>query len=219
MSAHLAELLAALQQRCVGMGNLVQTAVREAIAGVVTRNPAAGQGVFATEERIDTEEVEIERQAINLLALHQPAASDLRMIFATVKINGDLERIADCAVNIAQQLQPYVDSGVELPRDMRLMGEAMLKQVDDTLRALGGKESQLAEQVARGDDLLDALYNQLLQELQAEMVADAAKVPGYMALIMMARNYERIGDHCTNIAEDLLYRTKGRIVRHTHDPR
>ncbi len=214
MSAHFTELLEGLRRRCLGMGSMVQGVVRDAIAGVGAKNPQGAKEVFAAEGRIDAEEVEIERQAINLLALHQPAAGDLRMIFAVVKINSDLERIADCAVNLAQQIAPYAASGVEAPADLRLMGESVIKQLDDTLRALELQSPDLAEQVARGDDLLDALYNQLMQELQATMIADAAKVPGCLALLIMARNYERMGDHCTNIAEDILYRMKGRIVRH-----
>lgn len=201
------------------MGNMSLHTVKLAIEAVSTKNLPGSQEVFLLEEKVDAEEVEIERQAINLLALHQPAGGDLRTIFAIVKINSDLERIADCGVNIAQQTAPLFSSGLELPRDLRRMAEAMLKQFEDTLQCLAHKDIALAQQISRADDLLDALYNQLLQELQRDMAATPAQVPGYLALIMVARNIERIGDHCTNIAEDVLYRMQGRIVRHTHDPR
>ena len=197
----------------------MRAAVAKSINAAAARDLAAAQEVFREEEQIDAEEVQIEREAINLLALHQPAGSDLRTVFAIVKVNADLERIADCAVNIAQQVGSLAADGVELARDVRIMAEAVLKQLDETLRALESKDATVAEQVVRSDDLLDALYNQLLQELQTEMAADASKVRGHLAMIMMARNFERIGDHCTNIAEDVLYRMMGKIVRHTHDPR
>jgi len=219
VSAHFAELLNELLYRCTGMGALAQTAVKLAVDAAVSSNLAASQQVYAQEQQVDAEEVEIEKQAINLLALHQPAGGDLRTIFAIVKINGDLERIADCAVNIAQQVGPLSASGLEFPRDLKVMAEAMLKQLDDTLSSLANKDTALAVQVSRGDDMIDALYNQLLQEFPRAMAADPANVPGYLALIMIARNLERIGDHCTNIAEDVVYRMQGRIVRHTHDPR
>lgn len=219
MSTHFAELLEGLHRRCTGMGAQAQATVKAAIDAVMGKDLAASQLVYPLEQLVDAEEVEIERQAINLLALHQPAASDLRTIFAVVKINSDLERIADCGVNIAQQVGPLSASGLEPPRDLRIMTEAMLKQVDETLRSLANKDTALAEQVSRSDDMIDALYNQLLQELQQDMAANPHNVPGYLALIMIARNVERIGDHCTNIAEDVVYRMQGRIVRHTHDPR
>ena len=219
MSAHFAELLEQLHRRCLGMGAMVQATVRMALDAMQSRNAQASQAVFESEQHIDAEEVEIERQAINLLALHQPAASDLRTLFAIVKINGDLERIADCAVNIAQQVPPFVHSGVDAPRDLRVMADSLSKQLDDTMRALANKDTTLAEQVTRSDDLIDALYNQVLQDLQAAMIAQPTGIPGYLALILIARNLERMGDHCTNISEDILYRMRGRIVRHTHDPR
>lgn len=201
------------------MGTLSLAAVQMAVDGLMTRHPTAAQNVYEHEQRVDDEEVEIERQAINLLALHQPAASDLRTIFAIVKINGDLERIADCAVNIAQQVGPLAQSDVEVPMDLRHMGESVLRQLGDTLDALSNRDIELAERVARNDNMIDALYNELLRDLQAAMIADSKTVPGNLALLLMAKNLERIGDHCTNIAEDVVYRMRGRIVRHSHDPR
>jgi len=219
VSTHFSELLDGLHHRCVGMGAMAFSTVKTAANAVLSKNITASQQVYPLEEQVDAEEVEIERQAINLLALHQPAGGDLRTIFAIVKINADLERIADCAVNMAQQTGPLSSSGLDLPRDLRLMADSMLKQLEDTLQCLTHKDITLAEQVSRSDDMIDALYNQLLQELQVDMAANPTQVPGYLALIMIARNLERIGDHCTNIAEDVVYRMQGRIVRHTHEPR
>lgn len=219
VSTHFAELLDQLHRRCLNMGSLAQTSVKRAVDALLARNAGAAQLALDSEREVDHEEVEIEKQAINLIALHQPAAGDLRTVLAIVKINGDLERIADCAVNVAVQVPAYTASGLSLPAELRTMAESVLKQLDDTLRALGNRDAGLAEQIARSDEAIDALYNQVVQELQRAMSANPQHVPGGLALVLVARNLERIGDHCTNIAEDVLYRMRGRIVRHTHDPR
>ena len=217
MSQHFAELLDQLHRRCIRMGTLVQDAARGAADALLSRDPQAAQNVWKAETEIDAEEVEIERQAINLLALHQPAAGDLRAVFAIVKINTNLERIADCCVNIAQQVDAA--SAVELPRDIRAMADAVLRQVDDAILCMQNKDSELADRICKADDAIDALYNQVLHDLQARMQHDRQSVTGDVALIFAAKNFERIGDHCTNIAEDVVYRLRGTIVRHTHDAR
>ena len=223
MSTHFDELLDGLLRRCLNMGRMVQTALQQSVTSLLARQPEDAKAVLEEEKTIDAEEVEIEKQAINLLALHQPAAGDLRTVFAIVKINGDLERIADCAVNIAQQVGPFSVPHAEFAedgiRELRIMAELVLKQLDQTLSSLESKNDALADAVCRGDDAIDAMYNQLLQGLQAGMITDSRKVPANLALILVARNLERIGDHCTNIAEDVVFRLRGRIVRHTHDPR
>jgi phosphate transport system protein len=201
------------------MAAMVQTTVRRAVEALLRGDASVFDLVADEEARIDAEEVELERQAITLLALQAPAASDLRTVLAIVKINADLERIADCALNIAQQLSPLTSVRYDLPRDMRQMAENVLAQMDETMRSLENKDTALAQLVCRGDDVIDALYHQLLQERQAAMMANPQQVPAELALIMIARNLERIGDHCTNIAEDVVFRMHGRIVRHTHDPR
>jgi len=201
------------------MGSLVQTAARQASDALLARDPAVAESVWEGEREIDAEEVEIELQAINLLALHQPAAGDLRSVFAIVKINTNLERIADCCVNIAQQVGAVAASGVDLPPDIRAMADAVLRQVDDALLCVQNKDSELADRICKADDVIDALYNQVLHDLQAGMQNNRQDVTGDVALIFAAKNYERIGDHCTNIAEDVVYRLRGTIVRHTHDAR
>jgi phosphate transport system protein len=201
------------------MGSLVQSAARQSADALLSRDPHIVQSVWDAETQIDAEEVEIERQAINLLALHQPAAGDLRSVFAIVKINTNLERIADCCVNIAQQVGAVAASGVELPHDIRAMADAVLRQIDDALLCMQNKDSELADRICKADDAIDALYNQVLHDLQAGMQLDRQNITGDVALIFAAKNFERIGDHCTNIAEDVVYRLRGTIVRHSHDPR
>ena len=219
MPQHSLALLEQLHRRCVQMGAMVQSTLRRAVEALLAGDGDVFAAVADEEARIDAEEVDLERQAITMLALQAPAASDLRTVLAIVKINADLERIADCALNIAQQITPLSMEARELPRDLRDMAEAVLKQMDDTMTCLQNRDPQLAEVVCRGDDAIDAVYHQLLRERQAAMMSNPRFVPAELAMIMIARNLERVGDHCTNIAEDVLFRMRGRIVRHTHDPR
>lgn len=193
---------------------MVQENVRQAVEALLSGDPRLTQIIYDGEHATDLEEVEIERLAINLLALHQPAASDLRMVFAVVKINSDLERIADCTVNVAQQAATLASVHAQVPRDLRDMAKATLKQVEETVRCYSAKDETLAEKICRDDDAIDALYNQVFQEARANMMQNTDYVPAGLAIVIAAKNLERMGDHCTNIAEDVLYRMRGRIVRH-----
>lgn len=209
-----AGLLDQLHQRCIAMGGLVQTSVRQATEALLNGDARTAQDVFDSEAAIDQEEVEIEKLAINLLALHQPAASDLRMVFAIVKINGDLERIGDCAENVARQATALAADHGKVPRDLRDMARATLKQVEEMVRCYSAKDEVLAEKICREDDAIDALYNQVFQDTRTNMMQNPKDVPSGLAIVIAAKNLERMGDHCTNIAEDVLYRMRGRIVRH-----
>jgi len=210
------EALDQLHNRIIDMAALVQGTVEQAGEAMLTRRVEVAAAVLDNEARIDAEEVQIERAAINMLAEHKPSASDLRMVFAIVKINSDLERIGDCAYNIAQMLPSFANMNGDVPRELKTMVEATLKQVYDTTRCLGLSDPGLASQICRGDDVIDALYHQIYQDLQAGMVADTHRVPEDLALIMVAKNLERIADHCTNIAEEVVFLVDGQIIRHVH---
>jgi len=223
------KLLEQLAGRNLGMAGMVQQAVAIAVESVLKLDVALAKKVLQGETLIDAEDIEVERQAINLMLLHHPTAQDFRVVFGIVKINADLERIGDCAVNIAQQV-PAIHYGMaremldnpaadrpEVPRDMRLLAEATLKQVQDTVRCLSTRELKLAEEICRADDVVDALNSQIMRDLSAEMEEKNKSVPANLGLILAAKNFERIGDHCTNIAEDIVYLARGDIVRHAHD--
>ncbi|HVT80823.1 MAG TPA: phosphate signaling complex protein PhoU [Phycisphaerae bacterium] len=224
------KLLEQLAARSLGMAGMVQQAVAIAVDAVLKLDVTAAKKVLQGEALIDAEDVEVERQAINLMLLHHPAAQDFRVVFGIVKINADLERIGDCAVNIAQQVpaihyamsKEMLDSRndgdhPEVPRDMRLLAEAALKQMQDTVRCLSTRETALAEEICRSDDVVDALNSQIMRDLSAQMEQERQSVPASLGLILAAKNFERIGDHCCNIAEDIVYLMKGEIVRHAHD--
>ncbi len=216
MSIQFVEALELLHHRCVDMAALVQGAVEQVTQAVIHCRPEIARGVWDNEDQIDAEEVRIERAAIDMLSEHQPTASDLRTVFAIVKINSDLERIGDCAYNIAQMVPSFSAAVTEIPHELKTMAEATVKQLDDTTKCLGLSDPELADAVCRGDDVVDALYHQIYQDLQAGMVADRKSVPADLAMIMIAKNLERIADHCTNIAEEVIFLVRGQIIRHVH---
>ena len=231
------------------MGAMVQQVVEQAVDAVFTADAKLAQRVIDADSRIDEEEVRVEKAAIDLLALYQPAAVDLRLITSVIKVNSELERIADCAVNAAQRVLPLAGSGgktsgssgaagagtaagsagaaaagassaagarYEPPADLRLMCNSVISTLRDTIKAFNLSDTELARQVLRSDDVVDALYHQIVQDMLAEMGADGLKAGTDLSNIMIAKNLERIADHCTNIAEDVIYVRSGRIIRHLH---
>ena len=219
MPSHFQDLLKDLKSRISRMSALVQQSVERAIEAVDTRDVKLARAVIESDATVDEEEVAVEHAAINLLALHQPAAVDLRLVTTVIKVNSDLERIADCAVNVAQRVLPLAGSETvsgELPADLRRLAGSVTSILRDTIKAFNLLDEQVARQVLSADDRIDALYHQVVQDALTDMARpgrhdDTAAI---FADIMIAKNLERIGDHCTNIAEDVIYVCSGRIVRH-----
>jgi phosphate transport system protein len=219
MSRHLIDLLDELKTRVARMSSLVQHIVEQSIQAVLDADAELARRAIASDERIDEEEVKVEQACIDLLALHQPAAGDLRLITTVIKVNSDLERIADCAVNCAQRVMPVAAAGgYQPPPDLRLMATTVVSNLRDALKAFNLGDVELAKQVVRNDDAVDALYHQIVQDMLARMQSGAAarNAPAELAYVMVAKNLERIADHCTNLAEDVIYIHSGRIVRHRH---
>ena len=217
MSHHFVDLLEDLRSRLARMTALVQQLVEQSIDSVFTADAELAQNVIDSDVRVDDEEVLVEKTAIDLLALYQPAAIDLRLISAIIKANNDFERIADCAVNIAQRvlLLSRLES-YSPPADLKLMGSSVAATLRDTIKAFNFQEDLLARQVLRSDDVVDALYHQIVQDMLTSMETDSKKVNSDLAYIMIAKNLERIADHCTNIAENVIYVASGKIIRHRH---
>jgi len=206
-----------LKDRLARMSALVQQVVEQAVEAVLTCNTALAQRTIDADEKIDDEEVRVEKAAIDLLALYQPAAGDLRLITTVIKVNSDLERIADCAVNAAQRVLPLAhDGGYCPPADLKVMADSVLTTLRDAIKAFNLSDAELARQVLRSDDVVDALYHQIVQDMLAGMESDGSQANTDLSNIMIAKNLERIADHCTNIAEDVIYVQSGRIVRHLH---
>ena len=217
MSRHLRDLLEDLKDRLARMSAMVQQVVDQAVEAVLSADAALARRVIEGDTRIDDEEVRVEKAAIDLLALHQPAASDLRLITTVIKVNSELERIADCAVNAAQRVLPLAREGEHpVPADLRLMCSSVVKTLREAIRAFNQGDVDLARPVLRSDDVIDALYHQIVQDMLAQIEADGRRVNADLSNIMIAKNLERIADHCTNIAEDVIYIHTGRIIRHLH---
>ena len=217
MSHRFTDLLAELKSRLSRMGAVVQQSVELSVESLIALDAKLAQQVIEGDAKVDEEEVKVEKGAIDLLALHQPAAGDLRMITTIIKANSDFERIADCAVNIAQRVLPLSrHEGYEVPADLKLMANSVIGTLRDTIKAFNLSDEAVARHVLRGDDVVDALYHQIVQDTLTQMENDRQDADVDLANIMIAKNLERIGDHCTNIAEDVIFVRLGRIVRHLH---
>jgi phosphate transport system protein len=219
MERHFERELEELKERLLWMGGLAENAVHKSVQAVLDSSEVAAQEVLDGEAAINELQVEIDERVVQLLALHQLMATDLRFVLAVSRINSDLERIADQAVNIAQSAQrilrhPRVKPYVDLPR-MGELAEAMMR---DALNALVRKDVELARSVLTRDDQVDRLRDQMFRELLTYMMENSAVVFPAFELILVAKNLERVGDHATNIAEDVIYMVAGRDVRHAVAP-
>ncbi len=145
--------------------------------------------MIAADEKVDEEEVRVEKAAIDLLALHQPAAGDLRLITTVIKVNSDLERIADCAVNAAQRVLPLARrQGTRPPRDLKVIANSVVSILRDTIRAFNLNDAELARHVLRNDDVVDALYHQIVQDMLAQMESNGRHASAELSNIMIAKN-------------------------------
>ena len=215
---HFQEELEALQARLLEMGGLAEERVRVAVQALVTRDPAGVEQILRGDEPINELHIEIDNRCFTLLALHQPMATDLRAIVAAVKINTDLERLGDLAVNIAEAARRYVTHApVKKLIDIPQMGEVAQAMLRDALDSFVRRDTDLAQHVLDEDDRLDGLKTQVFRELLTYMLHDPTTVEPALDLILISRHLERIGDHATNIAEDVIFMVSARDVRH-HAP-
>ena len=215
---HFREELDALQGRLLEMGGLAEERVRAAIQGLVTRDPALFEKVLLGDEPINQLHIEVDNRCFRLLALHQPMATDLRAIVAAVKINTDLERVGDLAVNIAEAGTRYISHPpVKKLIDIPQMGDIAQSMLRDALDAFVKRDTRLAHQVLNEDDRLDSLKTQVFRDLLTYMLKDQSTVEPALDLILVSRHLERIGDHATNIAEDVIFMVSALDVRH-HPP-
>jgi phosphate transport system protein len=215
---HFQEQLATLKERLLVMGGLAEERVRAAVEALVERDVDLVDRVQAGDEPINQLHIEVDDRCFKLLALHQPMAVDLRVIVSAVKINTDLERVGDLAVNIAEAvrrylLHPPVKKLIDIPR----MAEIAQRMLRDALDAYVRRDTSLAQSVLNQDDTLDALKTQVFRELLTFMLQDTATIEPSLDLILISRHLERIGDHATNIAEDVIFMVSARDVRH-HPP-
>jgi phosphate transport system protein len=212
---HFAGQFEELKERLLRMGGLAEERLRGAVRALVSRDHALLAEVISGDARIDALQIEIDDRCFTLLALYQPVAIDLRTIVSTLKINADLERVGDFAVNISEAAQRYlvhppVKPLIDLPR----MGELALQMLRKSLDAFVARDVTAAKAVLSQDDWLDALKDQIFRELLTYMLSDSRTIAPGLELILIARHLERVGDHATNIAEDVIFIVEGRDVRH-----
>jgi phosphate transport system protein len=212
---HFREELEALQGRLLEMGGLAEERVRAALQGLVSRDAAIIQKVLSGDEPINQLHVEVDNRCFRLLALHQPMATDLRAIVAAVKINTDLERVGDLAVNIAEAGMRYIGHApVKQLIDIPMMGDIAQAMLRDSLDAFVKRDTELATRVLNEDDRLDSLKTQVFRDLLTLMLQNQSTVEPSLDLILVSRHLERIGDHATNIAEDVIFMVSALDVRH-----
>ena len=216
MQRHFHDELEALKQTLLAMGGLVEDQIRRVMRALIERDDAAAREVIERDRQVNAYDVEVDETCVNLLALHQPAAGDLRFITTAMKIVTDLERIGDQAVNIGQralelsrepQLKPYID----LPR----MADRAQRMVKESLDAFVARDTELARRVCGEDAEVDALKEQIFRELLTFMMEDPRTIPRAIRLILISRFLERLADHATNIAEMVIYLVDAKMVRHT----
>jgi phosphate transport system protein len=215
MERQLDQSLERIRQDLLRMGGLVEGMVERANQALVERDEAAIREVIARDLEVDRLEIELDENCMQTLVRHQPTAIDLRFVVMVMKIVNDLERMGDSAVNIAQSveqlnreppLKPYID----LPELSRLVRQMVRRSLDSFVE----RDARQAEDVCLADDEVDARYKQLFRELLTYMIEDPKTVSRCLHLLLIARNLERIADHATNVAEDVIYYVEGRDIRH-----
>ena len=212
---HFQDELEQLKTRLLEMGGIAEEQVRTAVKGLVDRDHGLIDQVLVSDDPLNSLHIEIDSRCFTLLALYQPMAADLRTIVAAVKINTDLERVGDLAVNIAEAARRYVAHApvkklIDIPR-MATIAQTMLR---DALDAFVRRDTELAQQVLNEDDRLDSLKTQIFRELLTYMLQDTGTIEPALDLILISRHLERIGDHATNVAEDVIFIVSARDVRH-----
>jgi phosphate transport system protein len=215
MERHFDQDLQQLKERILFMGSLAETMIHIAVKALVDRKAELGKDVYRHEVDVNKLHIEIDDRALKMIALHAPAASDLRFITAAIKINSDLERIGDQAVNICQTTEyllqePPLKPLIDVPRMAEIAAEMLKNALDSFVK----RDENLARSVLVRDDEVDELKDQVFRELITYMISDPATIKRAIDLILIARNIERIADHATNIAEDVVFVVAGKDIRH-----
>lgn len=220
MERHFHEELNQIKEKTLKLGSLVEGMVENAVSSLVDRDSHLAEATIAADAKVDALEVEVDEGCIRLLALHQPAASDLRFITTAMKISTDLERMADQAVNISQraielneepQLKPYID--------IPWMSQLSQKMLRDSLDAFVRRDVALAREVIEADNRVDGLKDQVFRELLTFMMEDPRTIQRAIRLILVSRHLERVADHATNIAEMVVFLVEGKNIRHAPYPK
>jgi phosphate transport system protein len=216
--SHLDERIQGLLERLLLMGRHAESMLQIALRVLVERDESLGSEVFRKEKEVNDLQIEIDDTAVKLTALQQPVGTDVRFLFMSSRIATELERIGDQAVNVIQNSRhvlkaPPLKPWVDLP----VMGEIAERMVRNSLDALVAKDCDLANEVLEEEKKVDAYRDRIFRVLLTYMMADPGTIERALGLILISRNLERVGDHATNIAEEVIYLVEGREVRHRYE--
>jgi len=223
---HFHDQLAQLKQRLLDMSDLATSLLDLSVDALLSRDEGLAEAVLSGDHEIDALEVEIEDQAIGLLALQQPMARDLRFIVAAIKVSNDLERVGDHAVNIAQSATRLAAMSTVITPDPEIadMARRARQMLRDSLTAFVRADGALGREVCRSDDEVDAMHNSVFRILVTHMMEDARTITPSLELLLVSRNLERVADLATNIGEDAVFLAEGKQIKHhaedggTRDP-
>ena len=212
---HMDEKMQELLEKLLMMGRLAESMVQTALRVLIERNEILGAEIRRKEKEVNDLQIEIDDSAVKLTALQQPVGTDVRFLFMASRIATELERIGDQAVNIIENAHHVLKAAPLKPLvDLPVMGEIAERMVRDSLNALVEKDCSLANRVLEEEKKVDAYRDQIFRVLLTYMMADPGTIERALALILISRNLERVGDHATNIAEEVIYLVEGREVRH-----
>lgn len=217
MSIHLQRDLERLKKQLLTIGSLVEEAIQKAMKSLTSRDEELARQVIHGDSLIDQREVEIEEQCLKSLALNQPVADDLRFIVVALKVNNDLERMADHAVNIAKRAK-YIsrETPVQIDVDFDPMVKRVGGMVRKSLESLVNIDPQLARETCAEDNVVDDLNRDMILDLQEQMRLDPARISMAVDMLSASKNLERIADLATNIAEDVVFLATGEVNRHVY---
>lgn len=218
MSQHLQRDLEHLKKELLSLGSIVAQRARDAIHSLVNKDSDLAHRVMVGDSEIDDREVQVDEAALKILALHQPVATDLRWVIGVMKVNTDLERVGDLAVNIAERAR-FLSTrpGIGIRLDFAHMGDLALGMLNDCLGALVDLDVARARRVITADDEVDRMNREMFVALQDCMMEDPESIQRAIHYLSASRHLERIGDHATNIAEDVIFLVEGAVVRHHHE--
>lgn len=215
MASRLEKELTALRRRLLRMAAHVEDIVRDSCATLFEVQPTLARDIIERDELVDQEEVSIEGEVIRLLALYQPIGHDLRLLTVMLKLTRDLERIADCAINVAERCRhSEVQALASTDTELQQMSPVVRRTLRGALHALAEEDTEEAQRVIEGDQAVDALYGQIVRRVVADAPESPDQIAAQLDIISVAKNLERIADHATNICEEVIFLSTGRIVRH-----
>jgi phosphate transport system protein len=218
MQRHFDEKIQELLEKLMVMGSLAESMIQAALRTLIERDENLCEEVHRKEMEVNELQIEVDDRAVKLTALQQPVGTDVRFLFMASRIASELERIGDQAVNICQNAHHVLEAPPLKPIvDLPMMGDIAERMVRDSLESLVKKDCSLANHVLEEEKKVDAFRDQIFRILLTHMMADPGTIQRALGLILISRNLERVGDHATNIAEEVIYLVEGREVRHRHE--